>query len=178
MTQTLACPSCSRQLRVPDELVGCLVKCPACSHNFPALAEEPVPEPTPRPVPPPRLEAAEDDLRPRQHEDKPGKVQAIAIMQLIGGILALLYGMGWAFSLVGLCWPGTYYSFVLGILAIVKASQLLGERAYSLAPPHALAIMQIINILVLDVFNLTMGIISLVFLSDPEVKRYFHRPPR
>jgi hypothetical protein len=33
--------------------------------------------------------------------------------------------------------------------------------------------MQIINIINLDVVNCAMGIISLVFLNEPEVRRYF-----
>ena len=193
MMHTLACPSCRRPLRVPDDLLGCLVKCPACSHNFPAPAEESAPEPSRRSPPPARLEeeddrpppsrrprgnVADEDPRDRSHEEKPGKVQAMAIMLLVGGIPALLHGFGWAVSIIGLCWPGTYYSFVFGILAIVKASQLLSEHAYRQVPPQATAIMQIVNIVALDVFNLTMGIINLVFLSDPEVKRYFRRSPR
>jgi hypothetical protein len=185
MTHTINCPSCSRQLRVPDDLLDCLVKCPACSHNFPAPSDEPGPEPPRRPAPPPRLEEDTDrEARKRQrdrdgrHDEKPGKVQAIAIMMLLGGIVALLYGLLWAASIVGLCWPGTYYSFVFGVIAIVKASQLLSEKVRRAAPPQALAIMQIINIVALDVINLTMGIISLVFLSDRDVKRYFRGAPR
>jgi hypothetical protein len=193
MMHTIACPSCRRTLRVPDDLLGCLVKCPACSHNFPAPSDEPAPEPPRRSSPPAKLEEddgrlpprrrprddrEEEDLRVRPRDEKPGKVQAMAIMMLVGGILALLHGFAWAVSIVGLCWPGTYYSFVFGVMAIVKASQLLSERAYRQVPPQATAIMQIINIVALDVINLTMGIINLVFLSDPEVKRYFRRSPR
>ncbi|HEV3117173.1 MAG TPA: zinc-ribbon domain-containing protein [Gemmataceae bacterium] len=32
------CPSCSRKLRVPDELLGKQVKCPTCGHTFQASA--------------------------------------------------------------------------------------------------------------------------------------------
>lgn len=200
MTHTITCPSCRRQLRVPDDLLGCMVKCPACSDNFPA--EEPAPRPrpavargrdeydAPRPSRRPRDEDEEDDRPPRRRRshaeeeddyplprrgEKPGKVTAIGVMMLVGGILAVLHGLGWAISFVGLCWPGTYYSFVVGLMAIIKGSHLLGERAYREWPPQGIAIMQIINIVVFDVINLTMGIINLVFLSDPEVKRYFRR---
>src|SRR5262249_17992550 len=152
---TITCPSCGRQLRVPDDLLGCLVKCPACSHNFPAPPDEPVS--SRRSSSPPKLEEADDRPSPRRpravkdedyphvsrRDEKPGKVQAIAIMMLVGGILAVLHGFAWAVSIVGLCWPGTYYSFVFGVLAIVKASRLLSETAYREMPPQALAIMQI-----------------------------------
>jgi predicted Zn finger-like uncharacterized protein len=36
----ITCPSCSRQLRVPDNLVGQYVKCPSCDKTFTASAEE------------------------------------------------------------------------------------------------------------------------------------------
>ena len=32
----LDCPSCSRKLRVPDDLLGRAVKCPTCDHTFQA----------------------------------------------------------------------------------------------------------------------------------------------
>src|SRR5215831_16877515 len=107
MTHTITCPSCRRQLRVPDDLLGCMVKCPACSDNFPA--EEPAPprpaagrgrdeydEPRPsrrrprdeeeddRPPQRRRVRAEEDDDYPRipQRDEKPGKVTAIGVMML------------------------------------------------------------------------------------------------
>src|SRR6266851_1374296 len=148
MTHTITCPECSRQLRVPDDLLGCMVECPACSHNFDAPSGEPA-EPLPqRASPPPRPDKDADrpssrrrrrdeedddrDSKPRprrfaqededdedrsirRRDEKPGKVQAIAIMMLVGGILALIHGVIWAVSVVGLCWPGTYYSVLFGI---------------------------------------------------------------
>ena len=41
-------------------------------------------------------------------------------MVLIGGILATLLGVGWAATCFGLFWPGTYYAFVVGIMAIIQ----------------------------------------------------------
>jgi len=47
------CPSCSRKLRVPDELIGKAVKCPTCEHTFAATTAQasttlpPVPPPAP-----------------------------------------------------------------------------------------------------------------------------------
>jgi predicted Zn finger-like uncharacterized protein len=43
MQNTIPCPSCGRQLRVPDDLLGKLVKCPACSQTFTANLSEPTP---------------------------------------------------------------------------------------------------------------------------------------
>jgi hypothetical protein len=133
----------------------------------------------------------DDDDRPSwrgrrsRSGQRPGKVQAIAIMTLIGGIVACLNAaavigyvgiMGLASMGVGcLCclWPGPYYGITAGILAIVKGSQLLGERAPSLPPPKGTAILLIVNIVNLDVIGLVLGIIILVFCSDPEVEEFY-----
>jgi hypothetical protein len=111
--------------------------------------------------------------RIRRPDEKPGKVQAIAIMTLVGGILATLTAVVFMATIYGLCWPGTYYSLVMGIMAIVKGSQLLGDRASAQAQPSGIAIMQIVNIVNCDFVNLTLGIINLVFHSDREVKAFF-----
>ena len=53
------CPSCHRQLRVQDELVGRRVKCPSCGTAFPAASvggpqgASRAPTPAPQPVAPP-----------------------------------------------------------------------------------------------------------------------------
>lgn len=199
MNVTIPCPSCQRPLRVPENLLGQAVKCPSCGHPFTApehVEEEaplrpaaPPPErPSARPAAPPeddydeprpsrrraRDDDYDDDAPPRRRgSEKPSKVQAISVMILVGGILATLTAVILMVTIYGLCWPGTYYSLVLGIMAIVKGSQLLGDRAPEQPPPSGIAIMQIINIVNCDWINLTLGIINLVFLSDKEVKDYF-----
>jgi predicted Zn finger-like uncharacterized protein len=37
MPEVISCPSCNRQLRVPDDLIGQQVKCPTCGSMFTAL---------------------------------------------------------------------------------------------------------------------------------------------
>lgn len=127
-------------------------------------------------------EEYEDEPRRRRRRswEKPGKVQAIAIMMLVGGILATITSLSWlvtGLATAGLCclWPGGYYSLVLGIMAIVRASSLLGKNADLQTPPKGIAIMQIINIVNADVPNCVMGILTLVFINDPEVSDYFRR---
>ena len=96
-------------------------------------------------------------------------------MMLVGGIYALVHALG-AVAASGLAcciWPGVYYAIVMGVMAIVTASPLLGDNARLQPPPKSVAIMQIVNIINLDVVNCAMGIISLVFLNEPEVRRYF-----
>jgi hypothetical protein len=61
----------------------------------------------------------------------------------------------------------------MGIMAIIKGANLLSEKAYVQHPPQGIATMMIINIINCDLPNLVMGILVLVFLSDPEVKDYF-----
>lgn len=202
MSLTISCPSCQRPLRVPENLLGQSVKCPSCGQIFtaPDHLEEPAPsrlapeQPSRRSSPPPREDEVheeplpsrlaaryddEDDDAPRRRYggEKPGKVQAIAIMVLVGGILACVGGAGWTLlSGFGCClWPGLYYSIVMGIMAIVKGAELLGEKAHRAGPPKGIAVMMIINIINMDMVNLTLGILVLVFLADEEVKDYFRR---
>jgi hypothetical protein len=195
MSFTIACPSCERTLRVPPGLLGQVVKCPSCSTNFtaPESVEEEAPRrPAPSPpeddyddIPQPSKRRSRSDDRdddydeePRRHRrEKPGKVQAIAIMILVGGIFALLYAVGLIAGSLGflLCWPGTYYALVVGVMATIRGSQLLGENAYKERPPYGIGNMMIINIINCKVINLILGILVLVFLSDEEVKAYFRR---
>jgi len=113
---------------------------------------------------------------------KPGKVQAITIMCLVDGILNVLLSLSLTcsaiFSIIGILFvPLTLYPGVLGILEIVYASQLLADPPRIRKPAQYLAIMQICNIVVGDVISLIIGIMSLVFYSDYEVRAYFDRAP-
>lgn len=51
MPTLTSCPTCARQLRVPDYLLGKPVKCPACQTTFTATADTSVAPPLPEPVP-------------------------------------------------------------------------------------------------------------------------------
>jgi hypothetical protein len=108
-------------------------------------------------------------------QSKPGKVQAIAIMCLVDGILNILWGLGLIVSLLAtiVCWPIGIYPIVLGILEIIYAAKLLPEPPTTRQPAKYLAIMQICNIIVGDFISLVVGIVSLVFFNDPEVVSYF-----
>ena len=102
----------------------------------------------------------------------PGKIQAISIMTLVGGILAILTCFGIGLGTAGF-WIPWIYSLILGIMATIKGSQMLGSNpAPAFASAKTIAIMQIVNIINCDIPNLVMGIINLCFLNDPEVKEY------
>jgi predicted Zn finger-like uncharacterized protein len=107
MPNTIHCPSCSRELRVPDELIGKKVKCPACATTFTATVAGPEAAP-----PPPAMEEAKTDqpdlTRPPREQlleeeyDRPMSSQAMArsrglatlrppaICLLVSGVLSLL----------------------------------------------------------------------------------------
>jgi hypothetical protein len=109
---------------------------------------------------------------------KPGYVQAIAIMCLVDGILNILWGGGLALIFLCGCFtaclaPLGVYPVVVGILEILYATKLLPDPIQPVRPAQYLAIMQIINTILGDFISLAVGIISLVFYSDPKVKAYF-----
>src|SRR5215475_8433607 len=98
MPNTIHCPQCNRELRVPDELLGKKVKCPACSTTFtasvagPEVAAQPPPqgETAPAPSQGPRDEYEEYDesyereRRVARAKDRvKGKVMAPAICLLV-----------------------------------------------------------------------------------------------
>jgi hypothetical protein len=116
--------------------------------------------------------------RPPAVPPKPGKVQAIAIMCLVDGILNILYGGGLTVGfLAGMvtacCTPLGLYPIVLGILEIIEATKLLADPIRTDRPARWLAVMQIVNIISGDVISLVVGILSLVFYNEPEVVAYY-----
>jgi hypothetical protein len=111
---------------------------------------------------------------------KPGKIQAIAIISLINGILNIISGLGVSAAVVIstmfigiLCVPVTILPSVLGIFEIIYATKLLANPPVPVKPSQTLAIMEICCIIFGNVVSLAAGIVALVFYSDPEVKAYF-----
>src|SRR5262245_52053262 len=76
MPLQFACPSCRQQLRMGEELVGQLVRCPGCLHEFVAGGENAVPmgikAPTERPSPP-----APNEINIREGEPPPRKTPGL-----------------------------------------------------------------------------------------------------
>jgi len=107
------CPACNQQVRVPDQLIGRNVKCPACGHVFLATESGPASAPMQRehvPPPPPNDDYEDsrqdyDDYaedRPRRRRKRggsfrkaeaSGRLTAPAICLLITGILWLGYAV-------------------------------------------------------------------------------------
>ncbi len=110
---------------------------------------------------------------------KPGKVQAIAIMTLVSGIVNLFWGLAAVGGLLWtvFCWPFGAFPLVLGVLEIVYATKLLSSGQMPVQPAKTVAIMEICNILYGNVFSLIVGIIALVLYDDPEVKSFYEALP-
>jgi hypothetical protein len=118
---------------------------------------------------------------------KPGKVQAIAIMTFVSGILNILYGLTLgvglllgAFGTFGLslcCAPIGLLPIALGIFEIIGGTKLMGT------PPRrfdvqTIAIFEIINIISGAFPSLVIGILNLVFYNEPLTKDYINRLPK
>lgn len=106
-------------------------------------------------------------------ENVPGKLKAIILLHLITGIVGVL---GQGLVILGTCgvwliFLTPMYALATNIMAIISGAKGLGQQ-----PRHNLyktvGIMQLIAILGGDVFSLVSGILTLVFLGDPEVQAF------
>jgi len=117
---------------------------------------------------------------------KPGKVQAIAVLTLASGItnilwplfLILIYlifvlatlGIGIIFCLLV---PLVILPMVLGIFEIIYAAKLLPTPIKPVKPSQSIAILEVICALTGNLIPVAAGIVALILYSDPEVKAYF-----
>jgi hypothetical protein len=106
---------------------------------------------------------------------KPGKLQAIGIMNLVDGILNCLWGfflMVFCFFLVITILIGLY-SILVGILELLNSQKFMPDPIKTDKPAKNIAIMEIINIITLNPIPFVVGVLSLVFYNDDEVVDYF-----
>jgi hypothetical protein len=191
-----ACPTCRKVYRASAGDAGKQMHCKSCGSAViipEPLAPKPltgIPLPSPGDVEPeeePHPPSASDEadggpsvpadrpwLRPSRRRSaapsKPGKLSAIAGMLLGGGVWAICWNLLAAlFFFPFFCvWPGFYFGIVWGILAIIRGAGLLGDN-WRRNHPRLLVILQIVQIVNLDVVNITLGIIGLVFLNDGRI---------
>ena len=109
---------------------------------------------------------------------KPTKVQTMAILVLINGILNVLWGgilaLFGVITIVGiLCAPLLILPMILGVFELIYALNLLADPPKVKEPSQVLAILEIVNIIFLNIFSVVVGILSLIFISEAEVKDYF-----
>ncbi len=153
---------------------------PARPSRTVAVTGKPVPVPTPSiparvpSSPPGRVPVA---VRP------PGKVVAIGIMHLVSGLLNLLLALFWFFQgFVGglasfgigfvLCLP-IVILLPVGILEMVSGARHLSSIHDRLAEPRLTAVGQIMCLLGCNLISTISGVLTLVFLGDPQVSAYY-----
>jgi hypothetical protein len=117
---------------------------------------------------------------------RPDKVQAIAIMNLVDGILNLFYSLTLAFVLLAagvatfglacLALPVAALPLFVGVMGIISGARLLGDHNGTAGPATGVAILQIVNILSGNVISLAVGVAALALYSDPDVQAYFGSP--
>ncbi len=119
----IACPSCARTLRVPDNLLGQLVKCPNCQQQFTAAdaqairpAQRPESESAPTPYrakpssdlgrpSPPRPDDFEDDddfddrPRRRRRHYEPHRGTLILVLGIVSIVLMLNLWLGFVVAI-------------------------------------------------------------------------------
>jgi hypothetical protein len=114
------------------------------------------------------------------NQQKPTLVQVIAWMTLASGIVNLFWGIIASLTalatIVGVvCVPITILPTLLGVFEIIYAAKLLSNPAQPVLPSTNIAVLEILTILVGNVFSMVVGILALVFYNDLVVKDYFAR---
>jgi len=114
------------------------------------------------------------------NQEKPTLVNVIAWMTLASGIVNLFWGVIASLTalatIVGIvCTPFTILPTILGIFEIIYAAKLLSNPAQPVLPSTNIAVLEIVTILVGNVFSMVVGILALVFYNDLVVKDYFAR---
>jgi hypothetical protein len=116
---------------------------------------------------------------------KPGKIQAVAILSLISGItnilwmlivgISILIGGVASFGIGCLFIPIVIPPIVLGVFEILYATKLLAAPIKTNKPSMTIAICEIACILTFNPIPLAAGIVALVIYNDPAVKAYFQQ---
>lgn len=101
----------------------------------------------------------------------PGLVTAISVLTLVGGCTALLASFVWMLGSMCL-WIPWVLGVVAGGMGIYQGSRMLSKTTVT-PPSRAVSILFLCCILNCDLLTVTMGILTLVFMSNPEVKQYY-----
>ncbi len=109
---------------------------------------------------------------------RPSNVKAIGIMTIVSGAVNIVASLSLSFTvvltLVGVvCLPVTLLPAVLGIFEILYGIKLLANPPRPVQPSKTIAILEVVTFLFLNVISGVVGILALVFYSDPETKAYF-----
>ena len=114
------------------------------------------------------------------NQPKPTLVNVIAWMTLASGIVNLFWGIAASAAMLAtvigvICVPITILPTVLGIFEIIYAAKLMSNPPQQVQPSTNIAILEIVCILVGNIFAVVVGILALVFYNDLVVKDYFAR---
>ncbi len=110
--------------------------------------------------------------------DSPGLVKTIAVITLISGIVNIFWGLIATAIVVPTIILACLAVFtilptILGVFEIIYALKLLNNPPQPVQPSTTIAILEILTVLTGNVFSMIVGILSLVFYNDPQVKEYF-----
>jgi hypothetical protein len=120
-------------------------------------------------------------MEPRlANQQNPTLVNVIAWMTLASGIVNLFWGIIASLTalatIVGIvCIPFTILPTILGVFEIIYAAKLLSNPPQPVLPSTNIAVLEIVTILVGNLFSMVVGVLALVFYNDPVVKDYFAR---
>jgi hypothetical protein len=114
------------------------------------------------------------------NQQKPTLINVIAWMTLASGIVNLFWGIAASgavlATIVGvICIPITILPTILGIFEIIYAAKLMSNPPQQIRPSTNLAILEIVCVLVGNLFAVVVGILALIFYNDLIVKDYFAR---
>jgi hypothetical protein len=114
------------------------------------------------------------------NEPKPTLVNVIAWTTLASGIVNLFWGLGLSLtgllSIIGIiCVPFLILPTILGVFEIIYAAKLMSNPPQAVQPSTTIAILEIVCILVGNIFSVVVGILALIFYNDIVVRDYFAR---
>jgi len=114
------------------------------------------------------------------NQEKPTLVHVIAWMTLASGIVNLFWGIVASITVLAtivgvICIPITILPTILGVFEIIYAAKLMSNPPQQIRPSTNIAILEIVCILVGNIFAVVVGILALVFYNDLTVKDYFAR---
>lgn len=112
------------------------------------------------------------------NQQKPTLINVIAWMTLASGIVNLFWGIAASGAMLAtivgvICTPITILPTILGIFEIIYAAKLMSNPPQQIQPSTNLAILEIVCVIVGNLFAVVVGILALVFYNDLTVKDYF-----
>ena len=113
-----------------------------------------------------------------QYNDSPGLVKTIAVLTLVNGIVNIFWGLVATAivvpTIVLACLSVfTILPTILGVFEIIYALKLLNNPPQPVQPSNTIAVLEILCFLTGNVFSMIVGILSLVFYNDEQVRDYF-----